>query len=163
MIELLFVIAIISVLAGTVLSTFGEGRKESQDRVALAEIGSIRLSLDAYRSDCGVYPESLSLEANNNGRCDNTFGDFYSGGIDLDKFYYVAFRDENVDQEFCTEYHIGVELKTPHGDLEKDSDINSITDLSSNMRICSPGGWQGGGGGEAFDGSLPQIYDVYSR
>ena len=57
LIELLVVIAIISILSVTVLTSLNSARERAQDAARVAELHQIKLALDLYYEDNGVYPD----------------------------------------------------------------------------------------------------------
>jgi prepilin-type N-terminal cleavage/methylation domain-containing protein len=123
MIELLVVISIIAILLVIILNSFNGHRKKARDNVRIADIQTIRLALDHYRLNCGEFPATLSLTANNGCNTGVSFGDFIleipqspeyaeghmffpSHGLD----YFYAGLSNTVNGR-CYEYHIATQLE----------------------------------------------------
>ena len=72
MIELLVVVAIIGILAGIGIASYGSANKKARDGKRKADIESIRSALEMYKADKDFYPSNLS---------DLTIVPFYIHGI----------------------------------------------------------------------------------
>lgn len=131
LIEMLVVIGLIATLLALVLTSLSKNRAIARDNIRVADIQTIRLALDEYRTACGVYPATLELDANNGRRgvCPNgrELGDFlgtipvnpaYSGGNndyfdnnpgnEEEYFYYGLSTELNGP---CFDYVIGIPLE----------------------------------------------------
>ena len=62
MIELLVVVAIIGILAGIGIASYGSANKKARDGKRKADIESIRSALEMYKADAGSYPTTWNLE-----------------------------------------------------------------------------------------------------
>ncbi len=65
LIELIVVIALITVLATLVISNVRKHRMKARDHVRVADIDKIRIALEQYKLACGEYPERLESDVNN--------------------------------------------------------------------------------------------------
>lgn len=63
LIEVLVVIAIIAILAGTVMANVASSRIKARDARRLDDMHKIQPALEAYYNDCGQYPPALDLTA----------------------------------------------------------------------------------------------------
>ena len=123
MIELLIVIALISIILLLVMTSLTTQRKKARDSVRISDIQKIRLALDEYRLACGEFPQSLELAANNGCPPEVSLADFlpqipkspeYSSDSEL-------FPTQGVDYFYaglstipggrCYEYHIATQLE----------------------------------------------------
>lgn len=62
LVELLFVVAIITLVASVVLTYTSQARMRARDAKRLVEKGQIRKALEFYATDRGVFPKSASLD-----------------------------------------------------------------------------------------------------
>jgi len=58
LVEILVVIAIISILSGVIYASFGDARADSRDKVRKTDMKQLSLALELYKSQFGVYPEA---------------------------------------------------------------------------------------------------------
>jgi type II secretory pathway pseudopilin PulG len=77
LIELLIVMSIIIVLAGLILGIAGYAQKKGARSRAEAEIAAMSAALESYKSDNGIYPDTVGLDART---------DLYPGGTDKGKY-----------------------------------------------------------------------------
>src|SRR5439155_8178505 len=56
LIELLLVMVILVVLAGVVVTRFGNRTEQARDAAAKTDVSAIDLAVDAFQLDCGRYP-----------------------------------------------------------------------------------------------------------
>jgi len=56
LIELMVVVAIIGILAAVLFASFDEGRKQSRDKVRMAELKELQLAVELYKAQYGFYP-----------------------------------------------------------------------------------------------------------
>ncbi len=56
LIELMVVVAIIGILAAVLFASFDEGRKQSRDKVRMAELKELQLAVELYKAQNGTYP-----------------------------------------------------------------------------------------------------------
>jgi prepilin-type N-terminal cleavage/methylation domain-containing protein len=56
LIELMVVASIIGILAAVLFVSFDEGRKQSRDKVRMAELKELQLAIELYKAQNGVYP-----------------------------------------------------------------------------------------------------------
>jgi len=73
LIELMVVIAIIGILATIGYASFDEARQQARDKVRMASLKELQLSIELYRAQTGVYPVADSA-------CPGANTDFYGPG-----------------------------------------------------------------------------------
>lgn len=56
LIELMVVVAIIGIITAVLFVSFEEGRKQSRDKVRMAELKELQLAIELYKAQNGVYP-----------------------------------------------------------------------------------------------------------
>ena len=56
LVEVLVVIAIISILSGVIYASFGDARENSRDKVRKTELKELALAIELYKSQFGFYP-----------------------------------------------------------------------------------------------------------
>jgi prepilin-type N-terminal cleavage/methylation domain-containing protein len=56
LIEILVVVTIISILSAVLYASFGEARRDSQNKALFTEIKEVQLALELYKAQNGVYP-----------------------------------------------------------------------------------------------------------
>ena len=56
LIELMVVISIIGIITAVLLASFDEGRKQSRDKVRMAELKELQLAIELYKAQNGRYP-----------------------------------------------------------------------------------------------------------
>ncbi len=56
LIELMVVVAIIGIITAVLFVSFEEGRKQSRDKVRMAELKELQLAIELYKSQNGRYP-----------------------------------------------------------------------------------------------------------
>lgn len=61
LVEILVVVAVIGVLAGLVLAAAGGAQKKAARSQAQAQIRTMMVALERYRSDRGAYPEAITF------------------------------------------------------------------------------------------------------
>lgn len=122
-IELLVVIALMFFLLLIIMVNINSSRKNSRDKVRIADISSIRLALSDYYSVCNQYPATLAISANNCQKSGITFGDFLStipSDPSGDPYMYVSLGSD------CSDYHLGAEMEIEDRiDFEEDHDFDS--------------------------------------
>lgn len=131
MVELIVIIALITILMVIVLGGLNRSRMKARDNVRVAGIQEIRLALEEYRARCGVFPESLDADTDNarTGTCQTTLGEIISviptaperpnasllssstapSGTYVNGFLYSGLSTDINGP--CYDYHIGVELE----------------------------------------------------
>lgn len=61
LIEILVVVAIISVLTSVILFSINEARKQSRDKVRKIDLKQLQLALELYKEANGVYPDGCNI------------------------------------------------------------------------------------------------------
>ena len=67
LLELLTSMAILIILAGLILGSFGFATRIAKKRTTKAQITAIEVALDQYKSEWGFYPESYDYDRNSDG------------------------------------------------------------------------------------------------
>jgi type II secretory pathway pseudopilin PulG len=134
LIELIVIISLIAIMLILSLSSLSKSRVKVRDNIRVADIQTIRLALEEYRAQCGVFPKELSLSANNNrvgDFCIITFGDIIgqiptaparpnasqlsstvvSSSSIVNGYFYVGLTSGTDGVGPCYDYHLGVELE----------------------------------------------------
>lgn len=123
LIELIVVIAIISLLASVALSSFGSARQKARDSAKIQSLQEIRNALQLYFTDNGFYPGG------------NTIANLTSALVNGPKRYIgainsnIKYQGTNIDNTAtcasnCPSYHIGIALEKTNNVLIGDKDIN---------------------------------------
>ena len=116
LIELVVVVAIIGILAGIGVASYGSANKKARDGKRKADIESIRSALEMYKADAvdGSYPSSWSgltpnyihsipIPPDNTRRCGSTnkIDDYYIGYVKIDNNNYrLCVRLEIADEDY---------------------------------------------------------------
>ena len=145
-----------AILLAIALGGISRARLKTRDDIRVSDIQNIRLALEQYRSSCGVFPETLSLDASNGRRsdCAFTFGDFISEiptGPSLSsgtEYEYIALTSSSTGGP-CYEYHLAVVLEQGADDgylnvglLEEDHDYDPReTDSTYSYNCAGAGGF----------------------
>jgi prepilin-type N-terminal cleavage/methylation domain-containing protein len=132
MVELLVVISIMTLVVIMSFANINQTRGAARDKVRMSNIQDIRLSLEQYKVQCGEYPATLELDADN-GNCPDgfTLGDvldeiptsptysdeppFYQEvaySSSYNGYYYAGLSTRNNGP--CFEYHLAVPLEGPY-------------------------------------------------
>lgn len=168
--ELLVVIGIIGVIVAIALVGLDRAREKSRDDSRVANIRTIQIALEDYKTACRTYPIDLNPTTDN---ClfvaGTSFGEFLRtlpvnpGGT---PFKYYAYANPGTDT-MCIGYHIAVELESEkHGGLATDDDFNSIPGISSLSVVpCQGISSSTGAGipGTGFDGSNDLVDRLYDK
>lgn len=132
--EVMVVVGLIAVLLTMVLINLNRNRIQTRDNIRVADIQMIRLALEEYRANCGVFPATLELDTNNTrtslqqnspGGCDFELGDFiaeipippaYANSSAVNpqmngSYLYVGLSSRSSGQRPCFDYHIAVQLE----------------------------------------------------
>lgn len=83
LVELMVVVAVIGVVAGLVLAAAGGAQKKAARGQAQAEIKTLSVALERYRSDRGGYPEAIT---------------FSTTALFTNLTNYMAFKDSQTNQ-----------------------------------------------------------------
>jgi prepilin-type N-terminal cleavage/methylation domain-containing protein len=162
--EMLIVLAIITILIAIAIFSFDRGRSQTNDRVAVSDLRSAQLALEEYRAQCQVYPKDdagrISLDAQNNfpgsaaNQCSLALKHVWPPKVDYEQFEYVALYNSSGSghQDACSGYHINVAISPENeGLLDEDDDYTGAM------------GWEscGGFGADHVDSLDPDgFYDV---
>ena len=150
LVELIVVVGLIAIILILILLSLSKNRMATRDNLRASHIETIRLGLESYRAQCGVFPATLEIDADNgrDGTCAITFGDVLSEiptapNRDGDSLliddevpsaavfngYFYAGLSTSVNGP-CYEYHLGAELELAEnngqdssGFLDKDYDF----------------------------------------
>jgi prepilin-type N-terminal cleavage/methylation domain-containing protein len=76
LIELVLVIAIVSVLATLGFGSYSDYRAKGRDAVRVGDLGKIELAIDMYYETCREYPAALAVTANNGCPSGTTLGSY---------------------------------------------------------------------------------------
>jgi prepilin-type N-terminal cleavage/methylation domain-containing protein len=152
--ELLIVIAIMSILIGLVLASFTSAKKSVTDKRALSTLQSVQASLEQYKLACMTYPKTLDRGANNSpsGTCATEFGDMVARATELDNVRYVSLRRVgNTNTSVCDGYHIGVVVDADSGLLDSPEDKDFDSQVPGVWVACDASGQPGDMGPVVFD------------
>ncbi len=123
LIELMLVIAIIGILAASVIPRFAGGRQRAETARAKSDIANIGLALYLYELDMGQYPNGLSalLEKPGDGG-DRWKGPYLKQGAKLadpwgHDYVYAEKSDHNLDYDLAS--------SGPDGRLGSDDDVTN--------------------------------------
>ena len=161
--ELLVVLAIITILIAVALTGIDLSRERSRDNVRVSDIQLIQLGLQQYYDVCRQYPDSIyDMTASNNNGCPSNSGAHWASFMSDDtpkdpngSDYYYMGVETFAGQTRCIGYHLGADLEqddSQHLDTDDDGDSSNVTqrcDLNSS----------------GFDGREtvnPTRYDVFS-
>ncbi len=131
-VEMLVVIAIMSIMLTYILINIKKSRLQARDKVRVADIQKIRLALEEYKLHCGEYPNKLELTAHNGchhqehlsdflpvipvapayttGDLSGPDGRYYQSQIsDANTYFYAGLSTSPTGK--CYNYHIGAELE----------------------------------------------------
>lgn len=141
LVEMMVVVALISILLVLTITNAKKQRMISRDNVRVADIKTMRLALEDYKLTCGQYPPKFELNAHNaSGKCDAasniTLGDFIKhipkGPIRTSELYSMSSQEGDVEDSHtqinntngyfyaglssslggkCYDYHIAAELE----------------------------------------------------
>jgi type II secretion system protein G len=100
LVEILVVVAVIGVLAGLVLGAAGGAQKKAARSQAQAQIRTMMVALERYRSDRGAYPEAIT---------------FSTTALFTNLTNYMAFKDSQTNQmgEILDPYGKGYRYRSP--------------------------------------------------
>lgn len=142
MVELLVVVAVMTILMTIILSSINKQRILTRDRVRVAGIDQIRLGIENYKLACKEYPNKLDHGTNNGCRYGEELSDFlpnipivpeYAAGSNLtdqsDKHMYTGMS--SVTNGKCYEYHIGVQLEFEYSDPKNSEFLKNDHDFSA--------------------------------
>lgn len=127
LLELLIVVAIVSLLISITISFIGDSKKKGKDTEKIQTILETRKALQLYATDKGGFPNSLSKLVDNN----------YISSIDSNIIYSPTNNVGIICTEtLCPSYHMAIPLVYKNNPaLKSDSDkitINSINGRTSN-------------------------------
>lgn len=150
MLELLVVLAIMTILMGLVLVGLNAVRENSRDQARVSKLHTIVIGLQQYHDVCRVYPWTLNETETCPELGNATLGSFIPEVEDLDmtEYDYVALA-KWPDMSVCTGFHIGVLL-------EGNAPLGKAGVMSGNnlFELCDPGT------GDIVDGIDPQVFDI---
>ena len=135
LIEMLIVIAIIGILASTVLVGFGNVQRQARDSRRIGDLRHVQTALELYFGKCGHYP--------GDGTCGSTaVGDWAALNTSLKQASIGINSDIPDDPSNNKHYHIATDLKTYvlGADLEDANNPNlkqSVTNPSIAAPFCS--------------------------
>ena len=128
-VEMLVVIAIMSIMLVYILINIKKSRLQARDKVRVSDIQKIRLALEEYKLHCGEYPNRLELTANNGCHNGEHLSDFlsvipvapalaypfpsylYQYRVSNDNNYlYAGLSTSSNPGSKCYDYHIGAIL-----------------------------------------------------
>jgi len=131
LVELMVIVGLIAIMLVLILISLNRSRVKARDNVRVADIQTIRLALEEYRAQCGVFPDALDLTANNGrrGTCIITLGDVLGeiptapersnasllstsvvSTASIVNGYFYAGLSTSINGP-CYDYHLGVELE----------------------------------------------------
>jgi len=109
-IEMLVVMAIITVLAGASLFAMQGSRESARDARRKADLETIRSGLELYRADCNIYPPSITAGADLTGAdCTPANANIYIDNLPQDS---VSGRNYYYRQITTTTYELCAALET---------------------------------------------------
>jgi len=156
MIELLVVVAIMTILMGLVLSSFDLSRERSRDNKRISDLQLISLSLEQYKTNCLEYPNRLDASANNGCAIGINFGNFINPiPVDPktnDPYNYFVYSQSSTNR--CLRYHLWTKLEKDREISQNDSNFNSSNIITIPCTTSS--------GQSPIDGNIPEIYDIHS-
>lgn len=140
--ELLITMGIMGVLMAVILPNIQDARRANRDRVRVAHMEQLRLTLEDYKLRCREYPATLELGENNGCPSGVSLASFISaipdnpnfsglsnlntgfiGATTENGFYYAGLSNSSSGR--CYDYHIGIELENESSTyLSKDHDIS---------------------------------------
>ncbi len=124
LIEMLLVIAIISILSSVVYGNMTGARASARDSERVTEVGQIALALELYYNNCRQYPATLDLTASNGCPSGVTLASFLStipeDPLNADPHVYVYERTNNA-------FVIRATLETGGSSLNNDRDGTLLT------------------------------------
>lgn len=143
LIEILTVVGLGALLIILVLINVAQNRRQTRDRVRIADIQSIQLALEEYRSICGQYPQDIyGSSGNKSNGCptgvsfDDFLADLPTDPKDESNYHYAGLQTLpglTGNAAFCFDYHIGATLETESTaqffqlDHDADNDTNRCT------------------------------------
>lgn len=78
LIELMVVVAIIAVIAGTITVATGGSRAKARDAQRISDVSQLKLAIQFFADRCGQYPSTLSTSASNGCPTGVTLGNYIS-------------------------------------------------------------------------------------
>ena len=148
------VVAIIAVLVGIAMLAGDAGRKVARDNKRANDIAIIRLKLETYRDQKGVYPAKLSQLVPT-----------YMSSIPSDpspgiEYQYAGLTFSTLtgtDTASCLTYHLGTTFETNGSVLSKRAGQEPLgNNLDKHYQICD------GSNPDILDGTTDKVYDVVS-
>jgi prepilin-type N-terminal cleavage/methylation domain-containing protein len=139
--ELLVVIAMITILLGIVMVSFSRAKRNVNDDGKVSQFKLLQLSLEQYHTQCKVYPRDLDPTTDNaypiqgGAQPCTPFGEFLSPSISLPLFQYTALGSSVAQpgSGYCSTYHLSVQLENVNARndaLSADTDFTGSSDLS---------------------------------
>ncbi len=81
-VELLIVVVVIAILAAITIVAFNGIQQQSRDSARTSAVSQIRKALEAYRVQCGKYPDRISIGSNIPAGFSDGWGNGYSFSVD---------------------------------------------------------------------------------
>jgi type II secretion system protein G len=143
LIELLVVVAIIGILASTILVSLGSARAKARDARRVSDISQLKNALELYFSTYGRYPKSAEFAKGTDTATEKYMSPSYMPNMPTDplsgvSYSYAAYKLANDSTGKCLSYHLGASLESATAEtpvMTTDADRAAET-----TNICTGGG-----------------------
>lgn len=142
LIELLVVVAIIGILASTILVSLGSARAKARDARRVSDIGQLKNALELYFSTYGRYPKATEFAKGVDTATDKFMSPNFMPNMPTDplsgSYSYAAYKLPNDATGKCLSYHLGASLESATAETPvMKTDTDKAADATN---ICTGGG-----------------------
>jgi len=133
--ELLVVIALMGILIVLVLPNLNNGRLKVENDAKSATLDLVRVGLEEFYAECGVFPlghrstagDYWTIDADSEAPgCLNKLGAFMPDGFDFEDIQYVPLKPNNISSNNdCLGYHVGIPMSGETSYLNSDDDAGT--------------------------------------
>ena len=166
--EILIVLAIMSILMSLILVGLNSARSHSQDQNKVTAVQTIVVGLTQYYDACRSYP--ATLDATNPATCSNLGGktiiDFipdlasYNFNQTGSSYMYTGLTTGQSNSTDCSNFHIGVNLAGSSSEFDSSKSSFSLavynsdpTNINRQLSVC-------GGSSDPIDVTQPSVFDI---